>query len=163
LEADRRAARGQRMPRIDGFADGGRIGRKINETDTTWDIGVQLTIPLLDRDRYQVEIADRRLAQQRLRFDDLGQSIDAEVRDALIQLQTGRAVLGSTLDERKLAEREVTEARDRFTAGAGGNLDLIDAQRGLTRAQEQMVAARQMVALAQVRLARAVGAAVSLH
>ncbi len=163
LEADRRAARGQRLPRIDGFADGGRIGRKINDTDTSWEVGVQLTIPLLDRDRYHEEISDRRLAQQRLRFDDLTQGIDAEVRDAVIQLQTGRAVLVSTTEERDLAEREVKEARDRFAAGAGGSLDLIDAQRGLTRAQEQLVTARQVLALAQIRLARAVGGAVSLH
>lgn len=162
-EEDRRAAGGARLPRVDGFADGGRIGPRADDTVTTWQVGVQVTIPLLDRRPWDHQAASLAAARERVRLDDLRRQIAAQVRSALVGLETGRAALGSATEGRRLAEREVSEARARFAAGAGGNLELIDAQRSLARAGEALVAAQDGVAQARVRLARAVGVAVSLR
>lgn len=162
-EEDRRAAGGARLPRVDGFADGGRIGPTADDTVTTWQVGVQVTIPLLDRRPFDQQAASLAAARERIRLDDLRRQIAAQVRGALVGLETGRAALVSAADGRRLAEREVSEARARFTAGAAGNLELIDAQRSLARAGEALVAAQDGVAQARVRLARAVGVATSLR
>lgn len=162
-EEDCRAAGGARLPRVDGFADGGRIGPSADDTVTTWRVGVQVTVPLLDRRPWDQQAASLTAARERIRLDDLRRQIAAQVHGALVGLETGRAALISAADGKRLAEREVNEARARFTAGAASNLELIDAQRSLARAGEALVAAQDGVAQARVRLARAVGVAVSLH
>ena len=162
-EEDRRAAGGARLPRVDGFADGGRSGPTADDTVTTWQVGVQVTIPLLDRRPWDQQAAALAAARERIRLDDLRRQIAAQVRGSLVGLETGRAALVSASDGKRLAEREVSEARARFTAGAAGNFELIDAQRSLSRAGEALVAAQDGVAQARVRLARAVGVATSLR
>ena len=163
VQADFQAARGARLPKIDAFADGGRIGPQVDDTETTWRIGLELRIPLMDRSRYDAEAARYRVDQQRILRDDLGQQISAEVRTAVVALETGIAGLESAQEERRLAERELSEARARFAAGAAGNLELVEAQRSLSTARERVVSAQTIWTRARIGLARAVGVATTLH
>ena len=163
LEADRLAAQGARLPKVSGFADAGRTGVATDDMTTTWEIGVAVTIPLIDRSYYDQEAAELRVQRERLRANDLDQRIRAEVRDALVQLETARARLAADLDASRLATQEVSEARARFDAGAAGNLELINAQQSLTSAEEAVVGSRQAAAQARVRLAQAVGSATTLR
>jgi outer membrane protein len=162
IEADRRAATGARLPKLSAFADGGRTGPTPGNTITTWEIGLALSVPLLDRSREDEHAARFRVEQQALLLKDLGYQIDAEVRQAAVALENSKALLTATLESRRLAELEVSQARARFTSGVAGNLELVDAQTTLTSAREQVLAAQQAAALAQVRLARAVGVATSI-
>ncbi len=163
LDATRQAARNARLLRIDGFADGGRTGPETDGLVTTWDIGIGVTIPLLDSAPWREEAAELRVAQERLRARSLDNRIRADVREALVLLETASARLTANRVQRQLAEQEISEARARFAAGAAGNLDIIQAQTSLTLAQEQSVVALQAMAAARVRLARAVGGATALH
>jgi cobalt-zinc-cadmium efflux system outer membrane protein len=157
IEADRRAATGARLPRLSAYADGGRTGPSPGNTINTWEFGLSLTVPLLDRSRDDEQAARVRVEQQALLLKDLGNQIDAEVRQAAVALQNSKALFTATLESRRLAELEVSQARARFASGVAGNLELVDAQTTLTNAREQVLAAQQAAALAQVRLARAVG------
>lgn len=163
LEASRNAARGARLPRVDGFADGGRTGPETDGLVTTWTVGIGVTIPILDASPWREEAANLRVAQEKLRARTLDDRIRAEVREALVLLETANARLTANVAQRTLAEREVSEARTRFSAGAASNLEVLDAQSNLTQAQEQALTAQQAMAAARVRLARAVGSATSLH
>lgn len=162
IQADFRAARGARLPTIDAFADGGRIGPQVDDTDTTWRVGVELRIPLVDRSRYDEQAARYRVEQQRIVRDDLLQRISAEVRNAIVALETGAAGLRSAQEERRLGEQELREARARFEAGVAGNLELVEAQRSLSIARERVVGAQTVLLRARVGLARAVGVATTL-
>ncbi len=162
IQADYLAARGARLPTLDAFADGGRIGPELDDTDTTWRVGVELRIPLIDRSRYDAQAAQYRVAQQRVLRDDLLQRISAEVRNAVVALETGAAGLRSAQEERRLGEQELREARSRFEAGVAGNLELVEAQRSLSIARERVVSAQTIVIRARVGLARAVGVATTL-
>jgi outer membrane protein len=162
IQADYLAARGARLPTVDAFADGGRIGPELDDTDTTWRVGVELRIPLIDRSRYDAQAAQYRVAQQRVLRDDLLQRISAEVRNAVVALETGAAGLRSAQEERRLAEQELREARTRFEAGVAGNLELVEAQRSLSIARERVVSAQTVLIRARVGLARAVGVATTL-
>lgn len=161
--AQRRAVGASQFPRVDSFADAGRTGPSANDTVATWQVGVQVTIPLLNPRAWDHEAAEYSAERIRIRLDDLRRQIAGQVRSALVGLDTGRTALVSANYGKRLAEREVSEARARFAAGAGGNLELIDAQRSLARAGETLVAAQVGVAQARVRLARAVGVATSLR
>ncbi len=162
IEADRRAARGARLPKLSAFADGGRTGPTPGNTITTWEAGLALTVPLLDRSRDDEQAARLRVEQQALLLKDLGNQIDAEVRQSAVALENAKALLTATLESRRLAELEVSQARARFASGVAGNLELVDAQNTLTSAREQVLSAQQAAALAQVRLARAVGVATTI-
>jgi outer membrane protein TolC len=163
VEADARAARGARLPTLDAFGDAGRIGPDIDDTETTWRVGLELRVPLMDRSRYDEQSARYRVEQERLRREDLMQAISAEVRTALVALETSTAGLRSALEERRLAERELDEARKRFAAGVAGNLELTEAQRSLSAGRERVVTAQAIMLRARVGLARAVGVASSLR
>jgi outer membrane protein TolC len=163
LDESRRAAAGAQLPRLDGFADAGRGGARLNETENVWTVGVGLTIPLIDGSQYREEQASLRVSQERLRQRQLIDRIKAEVREALTVIATAQARLVSDLAGRSLAEEELRQARARFNAGAAGNLEVIDAQRSLSVAQEAVITADEALAQARVRLARAIGAATGLR
>lgn len=162
IQADFLAARGARMPKLDAFADGGRIGPEVDDTDTTWRVGLELRIPLVDRSRYDAQAAQYRVEQQRILREDLLQRISAEVRNAVVGLETGTAGLRSAQEERRLGEQELAEARARFEAGVAGNLELVEAQRSLSVARERVVNAQTILVRARVGLARSVGVATTL-
>lgn len=163
VQADARAARGARLPTLTAFGDAGRIGTELDDTETTWRVGLELRIPLIDRSRYDDQAARYRVEQERLRREDLLQGIAAEVRTAVVALETSSAGLRSALEERRLAEQELAEARKRFAAGVAGNLELTEAQRSLSTAREHVVTAQSIMLKARVGLARAVGVATSLR
>ncbi len=163
LEQARQAARGRELPRLDAFAAGGRGGIPDEATEKTWSVGLSLTIPLVDDSGYRTEQATLQVAQENLRLRQLHDRIRAEVRDALAVIETAAARLVSDQEGRRLAEEELKQARARFDAGAAGNLEVIDAQRGLSLAQEAVVVATQALVQARVRLARAVGSATALR
>lgn len=162
VQADYRAARGARLPTLDAFADGGYTGPELDDTERNWRVGLELRIPLMDRSRYDQHAAMYRIEQQRVLRDDLMQQISAEVRNAVVRLETGAAGLASAQEERRLAEQELREARARFEAGVAGNLELVEAQRSLSVARERVVTAQSVLVRARIGLARAVGVATTL-
>lgn len=162
VQADYRAARGARLPTVEAFADGGYTGPELDDTEQNWRVGLELRIPLLDRSRYDQHAAGYRIEQQRVLHSDLLQQIAAEVRNAVVRLETGAAGLASAQEERRLAEQELREARARFEAGVAGNLELVEAQRSLAIARERVVTAQTVLVRARIGLARAVGVATTL-
>lgn len=159
LEAARKAAEGAGLPKLEGFADGGQGGPRLDDTDTTWRVGLGLTIPLIDGSSYRTEQASLRAAQQRLRLRQVDDRIKAEVREALTVIETAQSRLVSDRSRNQLAKDELKQAEARFSAGAAGNLEVIDAQRGLTAAQESLVGSTEALIQARVRLAKAIGSA----
>jgi outer membrane protein len=98
-----------------------------------------------------------------VRRADLGAQITAEVSGALLDLASGLEQQGVAADQLRLAEEEVTQARDRFVRGVAGNIEVITAQASLLRARDADIDARFAVASARVALARAAGVARGLH
>ncbi len=163
LRADYNVARSTRLPTVDAFADAGRIGPQVDDTETTWRLGLEIRIPLLNGQKYLADASHYRIEQQYIIIDELKQDIAAQVRAALIALETGQAGLASATEEQRLAEQELSEARKRFTAGVAGNLDVIDAQRSLAIARDRVVSALSIVVRARIELSRAVGVATTLQ
>jgi outer membrane protein TolC len=162
---DRRAVSAERLPTADLFADIGRTGAYLDHTATTWEAGVQVTVPILDgfRREARIDAADvairRAAAQQR----DLDDQLASEVRDALIGLDAQDEQLTVARERLRLAELELNQARERFKSGIGTNLDVITAQQGLSDARSGELNVRSTAANARVRLARAVGVATTLR
>lgn len=159
----RHAAESAFLPRIEGFAQAGYGGPRPDELDPGWSVGVSLTLPIYDRTPQFAEQARLRERQQQRQQRELGQRIEAEVRDAWAAITTATARLESDRAVSSLADDELTQAQARFEAGSASNLEVIDAQRNRTQAQETLLAATESVLQARIRLAYAMGSATELR
>ena len=63
----------------------------------------------------------------------------------------------------QLAGEEVSQARDRFTAGVANNIEVITAQDGLARASDNQIVALYRYNQARADLSRATGQIESLY
>lgn len=108
-----------------------------------------------------VREAQGALDEVQARYDDALLAVEEDVRRAASRLASARERVTTTMLAANLARRELDLARDRFTAGVGDNLELINAQTVLARAQDadasalaQLATARINEALALARMTR---------
>ena len=84
-----------------------------------------------------------------------------DVRSAFLDLDAASQQLEAAKTTVSLANQELTQARDRFSAGVAGNLEVIQAQESVASASDIYVEALFAHNLAKAALARAVGTAES--
>ena len=161
----RTAITAERLPRLDLAADYGLSGLTPALSVGTRQVGVQVTIPILDGFRREGRAAEQAAVAREsdVRVRDLRQQVRADVAAALLDLGSAEAQQGIASERLRLAADELAQARERFAAGVAGNIELIDAQASLLRARDTDIDARFAAATARVALARAAGRARSLH
>jgi outer membrane protein len=159
------AIKAERLPRLGVAADYGVNGPTVPGSRATRDIGVQVTIPILDGFRREARLSEQEAVarESQVREQDLRQQITADVDAAFLDRRTAAAQLAVAAEQLRLGEDELAQARERFKAGVAGNIEVIDAQASLIRARDTDIAARFAAANARVALARAVGVARTLH
>ena len=155
----------ERLPRLDFAADVGANGQALGDAIATRQIGVQVTVPILDGFRREGRQAEQRavVREVEIRARDLRQQIAAEVDAALLDLRSAEAQQGIAAQRLALAVEELAQARERFAAGVAGNIEVITAQVSLLRARDTDIDARFGAAAARVALARATGVARTLR
>ena len=155
----------ERLPRIDVAGDYGVSGLTPSTSVGTRQLGVQVSIPILDGFRREGRAAEQSavLRESEVRARDLRQQIAAEVETALLDLESAQAQQGIATERLRLAADEMAQARERFAAGVAGTIEVINAQASLLRARDTDIDARYGAATARVALARAAGLARSLH
>lgn len=158
LQQQVRAVRAERLPAFSAFADNGVIGREPDQLRYTYSWGLQLSMPLFDA-RRSARSGEQAAALQEVeaRLRDLERAIEVEVRSALIELGAARAHVEAAQVRVALGEREVTQARDRFTGGVAGNADVVSASLALNAARSALVDALAARERARVMLAHAQG------
>ena len=161
----RRAIQSERLPRFDLEADYGMNGPTVGNTIHTGQIGVAVTLPLLDGFRREARLTqqDAAIKQAEIRQGDTRQQVQADVESALLDLKSGEQQVDIARQRLELAEEELQQARDRFASGVAGNIEVIEAQSSLVKARDADIDARFATALARVNLAHAVGATRGIH
>lgn len=155
----------ERLPRVSLEGDYGVNGPTVPSALATRQVSLGVSIPLLDGFHREGELAEEDAAAQAsaVRVRDLRQQIAADVQGALLDVQSAAAQQRIAHDCLGLAEEELVEARERFSAGVAGNIEVIDAQSNLIEARDADIDARYEAAVGRVTLARAVGVARTLH
>jgi outer membrane protein len=92
-----------------------------------------------------------------VRRRDLRQQVAVDVRGAFLDIASAREQVDAARDRQRLAEQEVSQARDRFSAGVAGNADVITALATLNTARTGLIDALTAYQAARVSLARAEG------
>jgi outer membrane protein TolC len=158
------AIRGERLPTVGVFADQGQSQRNGRSFLPTYDLGVQVSVPIFDGFRREGRVAEQSSVAHELevRERDLRTQVEADVRTAVLNLTSSAEAVASARERLSLAEQEVAQARERFQAGVSGNADVITASITLNTARTQYVDALASYQAARVALARAQGAIATL-
>jgi outer membrane protein len=154
-----RAIRLERLPSLGVVADQGITGRTLDHMLSTYTLGLQVSLPLFDGFRREGRVEEQRALEREIevRRRDLREQIAIEVRGALLDLASGREQVEAARERLRLAEQELAQARERFSAGVAGNADVITASLALTGARTQLNDALAGFQAARIALARAEG------
>lgn len=158
------AIRAEVLPALSLFADQGSTGKATQHLLSTYNWGIQLSVPVFDGFRRDGRMDEQRAAMHELdvRRRDLAQQAAADVRVALLDLQAAREQFAAAEERVGLAEQELAQAKDRFRAGVSGNADAITASLALNAARTQVVDARAALQAARVSLGTAQGTVTEL-
>lgn len=161
-EDSRRAAVGEYLPSLSFNADYGLAGTYPNvATRGIFDVRGTLTIPIFQGGRVHGDVmqADARLQQSREQLDNLRADIDAQVRTAILNLESAEERVNVAQSNVDLAEQTLSQARDRFSAGVTNTVEVVQAQEQLAAAHQQYISSLYLDNYAKISLARALGVA----
>jgi len=160
-EARRRAVAAERYPSISFNGNFGDIGLTPSNSHETFTVAGTLNIPIFRGGKVHGELiqADAQLKQTREQLENLRAQIDYDVHTAMMNLRTAADQVSVARSNVTLADRTLSQARDRFAAGVTDNIEVVEAQEAVANADEAYISSLYQHNLAKVALARAVGIA----
>ncbi len=159
-EYARRAAHAGYYPSLAANGDYGLAGTYSNLfTHGVFDVRATLTIPIFQGNKVHGDIleADAQHQQSRDRFENLRGQIDADVRTALLNLESSAQQVTVAKSNVALADESLTQSRDRFAAGVTNTVEVVQAQEAVASAHENYISALYNYNYAKISLARAMG------
>lgn len=154
-----RASDAARFPTLslDGYY--GDVGPTVGNSHGVFNITGSLRFNIFDggRIRADQETSGSIVQRRRNDLDDLRGKIDFEVRNALLDLKTAADQVAIAKVSLDLAQETLNQARDRYVAGVGSGIELVEAQVSLAGVSQDVISAAYAHNLAKVQLARAVG------
>lgn len=136
-----------------------QTGQQTGSLEGSYSIQLQLTVPILDGFRRQNRSREEseRLQVQRLRERDLGNQVETEAREAVLDLASAQQQVAIADDRLRLAEQELSQAGDRFQSGVAGSVETTNAQSSVIAARDALIQARLNYGTARVTAYRALG------
>jgi outer membrane protein TolC len=160
-ERSRSAARWEHLPSLSLSADYGAIGINPNQSHGTFTVAGTLRIPIWQGGRTEGETqeADAALGQRRAELADVRGRIEADVRDAFLDLKTASNQLEVARNNQGVARDTLTLTRQRFEAGIADAVEVTQAQESVVSADLDYITSVFAHNLSKVALARAIGRA----
>jgi outer membrane protein len=158
-EADKKASEYSRLPALRFDGNWAYVGTSGNTSVPTYTYEASANLPLFTGGRIHAEIvrADLEIRKLLEQQDDLRNQIALDVKTALLNLQSARSEVQVANLGVQLSKEEVDQARDRFRAGVANNIEVIQAQDSLSRANDNQIAALYRFNQARADLARSIG------
>jgi len=158
-ESARKQAGDQRLPTLGVSGYWAYTGLSLPTSIPTYTYTASVDVPLVTSGRIRAEItkADLELKKIDQQRQDLRSQIALEVKTSMAQLDAARHEVEVANQGVKLAQEEVDQARDRFTAGVANNVEVVQAQDALARANDNQISALYSYNEARADLARATG------
>jgi outer membrane protein len=158
-ELQKKAASASRLPSLHFDGDWTQLGNDPSSVIPTYTYSGTVSMPLFTGGRIRAETVRADLDIQKLQQQqsDLRNQIALDVKTALINLDSARSQVRVANLGVQLSKEEVDQARDRFKAGVANNIEVIQAQDSLARANDNQIAALYRFNQARADLARSVG------
>jgi outer membrane protein TolC len=159
-EEQRKAATADRYPTLKFDGDYGDIGPTFGHSHGTGDATGTVSVPLFKEFEFrgEAEVAQSQLDTQRAQASDLSAQIDADVRDALLDIASAQQQVEVAKSSVELANEALSEAQQRYKAGVSDNLAVSQAEQSVAQADDQYVSSLYRHNVAKLSLARALGA-----
>jgi outer membrane protein TolC len=159
-ELSRKAAAAGYLPSLSFDADYGTGGAHPSDATPVYDVRGTLSIPIFTGNSVHGDIqqADARLEQAREKLDNLRGQIEADVRTALLNLQSSAEQVKVAQSNIDLADQTLVQSRDRFSAGVTDTVEVVQSQEAVAAAHEQYISSLYNYNFAKISLIRALGA-----
>jgi outer membrane protein TolC len=157
-EATRAAAAGDNLPSLVVNGDYGELFAS-GSSHATFAVVGAVNIPIFQagRTRGHVIEAEIDLKSRRAEAEDMRAAIYYDVKTAFMDLQASNEQLQAATRAREVAQTALTQARDRFAAGVTNNVEVVQAQEAVARANEQYINALYLNNVEKAVLARDLG------
>jgi outer membrane protein TolC len=158
-ELTKRAASESRLPTLNFAGTWGEQGLSAPSAIPAYIYQVTVDVPLFTGGRIHAEIAKADLEIKRVEQErtELRNRIALEVKTSQAQLDAAQHEVDVANLGVKLAQEEVSQARDRFQAGVANNIEVISAQDALARANDNQIAALYGYNQSRADLSHAIG------
>jgi len=159
-ELSRKAAVAGYFPSLSFGADYGNGGAHPSDSTRVYDVRGTLSIPIFTGNSVHGDIqqADARLEQSRERLENLRAQVEADVRTALLNLQSYADQVKVAQSNIALADQTLAQSRDRFSAGVTDSVEVVQSQEAVASAHEQYISSLYNYNFAKISLIRALGA-----
>jgi outer membrane protein TolC len=156
-EAIRAAAVGDMTPSVHLNADYGELVASTSSHPTFTIVGA-VNVPIFQGGkRGKLMEADADLRSRRNEAEDLKAAIYYDVKTTFMDLQATGEQLQVATRARDVAQTALTQSRDRFAAGVTNNVEVVQAQEAVSRANEQYINALYLYNVDKALLARNLG------
>jgi outer membrane protein TolC len=156
-----KAARDERLPEIsfDGSYRGG--GTNPANYNQVYSVQGTVSVPLFTSGRIRSDkhAAEASLVQRRAAYRDIQGRAEYDVRVARLDAQSSDSAVKVAAENRTLAERALTQSKDRFSNGVTNYLEVLEAEEAVVAANENYIASLFSYNVAKISLARAMGSA----
>jgi outer membrane protein TolC len=158
-ELSRKAAAGGYWPSLSFSANYGRGASHPAGATQVYDVSGTLSIPIFTGNSVHGDIqqAEARLEQSREQLDNLQAQIEADVRTALLNLQSLAEQVNVARSNIDLADQTLSQSRDRFTAGVTDTVEVVQSQETVASAHEQYISSLYSYNFAKISFIRALG------
>lgn len=159
------AVRAEYLPSLGVGGAYQQTGRETGTLAGSYNVQLQLTVPILDGFRRQNRVKEQhlRLDIQEIRERDLVNQIETEARQSVLDLASAQQQVAIAGDRLSLAEQELAQAQERFQAGVAGSVETTNAQGSVIAARDALIQARVNYGSARVGAYRALGVIDQLH
>ena len=156
---DKQASQDLRLPNLRVDGNWAYQGTRLSNGIPVYSYQATLDIPIFTGGRTHAEIvkSDLQLRVLNEQRSDLRNQISLDVKNALLNLRSARSQVEVTTLGVQLAKEEVEQARDRFKAGVANNIEVVQAQDALARANDNEIAALYRFNQARADYARSTG------
>jgi len=136
-----KASQRERLPKVSISGQLGAMGLTPDNSTHAANAMVSVSLPIWEGGRINGEIKEKAglNEEQKIKSDDLNWKIEEDVRVALETLVSTRAQVNALKNVEDFARKELNLAQDRFTAGLGDNIQVIDAQAALADAKDKYI------------------------
>jgi len=160
-EMSDRGAHFERLPSLSVNGNYGDIGITPGSSHGTFVAAAGIQIPIFEEGRIRGDIyeAQANLKRSKDELSDLEGRIHAEIQTSFLDVNAAAEQVQLAAATVKLAQEELSEARERFAAGVTDNLEVVQAAGSVVNAQNQYVSSLYIHNLAKLTLARSIGEA----
>jgi outer membrane protein TolC len=160
-EYARKAAFAEHLPTLGINADYGLIGINPAHSNGTFDVSGEILFPIWAGGHTHGDVveADATLKQRRAEYESVRSRVEADVRDAYLDLNAAADLVRVAQSRRDLARDQLTQSTDRFSSGVADTVEVTQAQEVVASAESEYISDLNAHNLAKASVARAIGQA----